>query len=600
MKPDETADSSQGIVSMIATGNGVVSTRGKLISKGFGVAALAWIVNLFLLTGAHAANWYVQPSSAGAGGTNWNNAWSMAQLNANWSSVKPGDTVWLSGGTYTTALIPASSGTAGNPIYIKRVLATDSVPTNSPGWKNSFDSQVVITPSASMCIYWNQVGKGSWLSIDGRQDSGISCYMDSKVGGNYPGAVSVNSPGGYIHDVTIKNVDMGGPSRDSGQFVYTNAYDCGFSLRPWSGGQWLSCSNWVLNNCRIHGALDLVMTMFCHDLVFDHCKFYDNNDSGATTTVGHANMYECNNCYNLTFRYCDFSRWMCEGFRPYGAVYNVYIYGCFFHDAINNSGANPGCVEPDSSAKGWGPIYFYNNTVENVFTVWRGTMTVAPPTTNSQARNNLYWNASESTPITDSDYTYANASTAGAHSINGKGATPFVNAAATNYQIVATVAANYPKDKGQALSAISGQTLNLDMNGYPRGADGAWDIGAYEYGSISTNSVITVSPPSFNNFGSVWTNTPTPLILTVSNASAGTVVGNVTLAVTNSSFQIISGGNYILGANQYQKVIVIVNSSTPGTVTNTILLNGGGTFMIPVSGTAVNSSASPTIKPLTH
>src|SRR5881394_3943942 len=92
----------------------------KLFRVVLGVGVLSFAIS------AQGANWYVRPSSTGtANGSNWNNAWSIANLNSNWNSVAAGDTVWLAGGTYTTGMAPTKSGASGNPIYIKRVLATD-------------------------------------------------------------------------------------------------------------------------------------------------------------------------------------------------------------------------------------------------------------------------------------------------------------------------------------------------------------------------------------------------------------------------------------------------------------------------------------------
>src|SRR6476619_2298896 len=60
---------------------------------------------LALVGDALSSAWYVRPSSSGtADGNNWNNAWSIPNLNANWGKVSAGDTIWLSGGTYTSGI----------------------------------------------------------------------------------------------------------------------------------------------------------------------------------------------------------------------------------------------------------------------------------------------------------------------------------------------------------------------------------------------------------------------------------------------------------------------------------------------------------------
>src|SRR6266446_3602511 len=144
---------------------------------------------------AQGANWYVRPLSAGtANGSNWNNAWSMANLNSNWSSVAAGDTVWLAGGTYTTQIAPTKSGTSANLIYIKRPRTTDSIPTGAPGWLAAFDSQVIIAPVVQIPLIWTGAnGEGSYLYFDGRVDSGIRLFKDNSIigaGSAYVGAAT--------------------------------------------------------------------------------------------------------------------------------------------------------------------------------------------------------------------------------------------------------------------------------------------------------------------------------------------------------------------------------------------------------------------------
>lgn len=72
---------------------------------------------------APAGTWYVRKGATGANnGTSWTNAWNELDQ-VQWASVKPGHTVFISGGpsglAYTTALIPSVSGTASQPISIR-------------------------------------------------------------------------------------------------------------------------------------------------------------------------------------------------------------------------------------------------------------------------------------------------------------------------------------------------------------------------------------------------------------------------------------------------------------------------------------------------
>ena len=86
------------------------------------------------------------------------------------------------------------------------------------------------------------------------------------------------------------------------------------------------------------------------------------------------------------------------------------------------------------------------------------------------------------------DYEFSSTSVGGAHSVSS-GALPFVSLTAKNYQIVSTMGATLPRNKGISLVA----PYNVDGNGVTRGGDGAWDIGAYE---VSTG--LSVSPIAQN------------------------------------------------------------------------------------------------------
>lgn len=71
-----------------------------------------------------ASPWYVDNQATGANnGTSWQNAWKSFG-NIAWSSIKPGDTVYVSGGgsskTYLERLVVGTSGSIGSPITITK------------------------------------------------------------------------------------------------------------------------------------------------------------------------------------------------------------------------------------------------------------------------------------------------------------------------------------------------------------------------------------------------------------------------------------------------------------------------------------------------
>jgi hypothetical protein len=84
---------------------------------------VALLLFLCIAVSAHATDWYVSRDGSNANGNSWTTAWNELDK-INWTQVQPGDTIWIDGGanemTYRSTLQPKKSGTAGNPITIKR------------------------------------------------------------------------------------------------------------------------------------------------------------------------------------------------------------------------------------------------------------------------------------------------------------------------------------------------------------------------------------------------------------------------------------------------------------------------------------------------
>ena len=96
--------------------------RGFLISYQMNSLSFAVVLFLLLSLPLFATNWYVDKRVASSGnGQSWTTAWKNLS-NINWVSIKPGDRLFISGGTdslvYSETLTPACSGTASNYVTI--------------------------------------------------------------------------------------------------------------------------------------------------------------------------------------------------------------------------------------------------------------------------------------------------------------------------------------------------------------------------------------------------------------------------------------------------------------------------------------------------
>lgn len=452
------------------------------------------IAGLVLSAGAaHATNWYVRSGGTGSGsGADWNNAWTLSTIA--WGSVKPGDTIWLAGGNYSDAIVIGASGTSNAYISIKRVRSTDSTPTAAAGWNSAFDSQVVVAPQNTFPCAWNGPNAlGSYVSIDGRMDSGISFQLANLSGASfsYPGAIYFSQSCNGTAFVTLTNLDLTGPV-PAGSLTYSgNGYLAGLSFRggPY-GGSGIFVTDVNVSNCRIHSAFDLVLLIGVQRCIFDHCMFYDCPfDSGPEQN--HPNMCEWGFSSDVTYRYCQWWNWYSEGVKMGDSAADIsgpmYMYGNLFYNP-NNGLYGARVVEAREANQ---TLYFYNNTCVN-FTnaafVFNQVSGDGQFTSSSQARNNIYWNSQLNIPPADMDYEFSSTTVPGAHSINN-GTMPFLGMTTNNYHIVSTIGALLPRNKGTALPA----PYNIDFDGNTRGADGAWDIGAYE---VSTG--LSLSPISQN------------------------------------------------------------------------------------------------------
>ena len=475
------------------------------------------------------ANWYVRPSSVGANnGVDWNNAWSSTSIK--WSSVKPGDTVWLAGGSYSAGLTVAASGTSGSPVTINRVLSTDSAPTAAPGWSGSFDSTVAFSSAISLpsCSYVTIDGRKAYTTTVGAKgvsNAGITVTIRLSGGDGIDGATS-----GSLSGDIVRNVSLIGP------YASTS--------KP-SGGGGISGINvcnsaHAVTNCTFHGISivgtgEAVRAAAWNGVIIEYCYIADTANDGQQ----HEDIQYSYPSTNCIWRYNQINNSPNDGvFFEYGGAANFYFYGNVYYNSENWL-----ICTKAASGSVYGPIYIYNNVFmcpSPNSSAWVSTDN-ATMTGSTQVYNNIFFNVSNNfngSGVTSdyNAYNYTSLQGAGwpsreAHSFTFTG-NPFVNlppytepvGTIGNFYLASSMQAIF--QRGIALAA--GGYINKDIAGNIRGAHGLWYIGAYEYSTSSPVPTPTPTPTS------TPVATPTPIAGGGSGKNAASLFGtSITPSIVN-------------------------------------------------------------------
>jgi hypothetical protein len=414
---------------------------------------------------AQAADWYVRPNGGSYGaadGRSWNSAFNGFSGIA-WGSVSCGDTIWIAGGSYSQSLSPAKKCSAAAPLAVRRARADASGSTNGSGWSSSFASTVRQTSGAGI------VFNGDWdhIVISGRTSAaGGSHGWWIDMSGRTEGAAIEFVNGASADYNTMEYMDLQGP----GSITYSG------DGRGIDGTPFSNATGNVFSHMRIFDWETAIIQAGMHGTVFEYLDIFDIN--AANWAAYHPNGLFSISATNVTVRYSKFHRGpkgygTGEGifFEQSGGNANWLIYGNVFYDldeshlkAIQLTSAVPG-------------LKVFNNTFDNVavpgvFT--NGGVCGA----GSETRNNLFNNS-------------GGPSACGTMSNNLVSSnSPFIDRAGRDYRIVATVGSGYPRNAGTNPSSL----FTSDMLSTRYGADGSWDIGAYEYASSS--APVALAPPT--------------------------------------------------------------------------------------------------------
>ena len=281
-------------------------------------------------------------------------------------------------------------------------------------------------------------------------------------------------------NVTFRYVDVGGPPSST---FSSSIPDHGFYL----GGFGSVLSNWTISRSHIHNVKLPFQIAGASNIIIEYSKLGPNwnketirGQIRASDIIIRHNIMK-DGCQGLpgdpTAGGCTAQIAMWDG--PTGAFDGSEIYGnvisttksTFHSDGCIFIGGDGGSTAAGAAANN---VVVYNNTLVGIQS---GTCNIRFPGSHSGdiARNNLWYGLGAGVSSGCTANTCTNNS-------NMTSSNPFVNLTAGIFNLIgATVA-------GTSLPS----PYNTDMTGAIRGADGAWDLGAYEFSSGSTPS----TPPS--------------------------------------------------------------------------------------------------------
>jgi hypothetical protein len=526
----------------------------------FGWASLLLAASVFLAADAGAQNtYYVKAGGAGTkDGSSWANAYSDLP-----GTLVRGATYYMASGTYGRLNFntPASGSSW---VYIKKATASDHGPDNTT-WVASYATGQAVFGSGMYITT-------PYLSVDGQTGGGPGSWTSGHgIKVVYTGNTAVvEMPSG--HDFIFRHMEVVGDG-DSSVTVGSNTND-GFSVYDHG-------LNLTVSYCWIYNCGRCCFTPFGDNVTIEYsCTGFYHADVSHSEVVSIANSQAGMAVYsNFIFRN-NLVTFVSGTGGLVMQVNGAQIYGNVFYAPSSTYPANGTitCWSPSGGVSYQNHNHqIYNNTFysdpQHTAIAYYGS-----DLQNIVAYNNVFYNLAGGAGFygtTTHDYNhFINSSPGSSSETHGSSSTgdPCVNSAGMNFSLTANTPA------GMNLGA----PYNVDPTGAARTT---WSRGAYEYGGVSTNPIISLSQSSLS-FGSATVGTTNLLTITVQNVGAGTLAGTASVA---APFRIVSGSPYSLGPNQSQTVTISFIPVAAGTTNGTASFTGGGNATATISGTGVAS-----------
>ena len=487
----------------------------------FGVFLMAVSLLSATLSANAQATYYVR-SGASGNGSDWANAYSSLP-----TTLVRGATYYVATGSYGgRTFSTAASGTS--VITIKKATVSDH--GTSTGWQDSYGTGTATFGNLYFTTpYW--VFDGAYRNSDWRSGYGFKINVSGGFGsagiyyGSGPLSASWGGQDSTAANITVRYVEIQGMGLDNANHDVA------------AKGVW-GINNLTFSYCYFHDFGNCVfMTDHNSGWVIEY-GVYARNSSDATY---HAEGLAAQGDDNVIIRY---NIW--EDIEGTGYIVNLgrdsninqadnwAIYGNVFMytpgNPYNRTGVGDGAIVclDDSGNKEYATNWkIYNNTFINIPGYSSGIEFGASPVSgvpnnqNVLVYNNFWWgNPAPASQVLGactgcvSDYNRFDGTSGGTGSHSQINSTAsqsvFVNYSGKDFRLTAATAAG--------LAQVS--PYNVDANGLTRGADGVWDMGAYEYSSGASDS----TPPTLSSIsaGSITTSSAT-INWTASENSTGSI-----------------------------------------------------------------------------